>query len=77
MHMCCDVWDKKCQVVNRLKCILTQHPYYKTQIWDLSLDLSVEDNHDLFTDSDWKLPMKKQKQYYALNCKILSACTQV
>lgn len=44
--MCCDVLDKKGQIVNRVKCVLTQHPYHKTQIRDLSSDLSVEDNHD-------------------------------
>lgn len=53
MHMCCDVCNKKCQVVDCEKCISTQHPYYKTKIPDFSSDSSGEDDHDLFSDSDW------------------------
>lgn len=53
MHMCCDVCNKKCQVVDCEKCISTQHPYYQTKIPDFSSDSSGENDHDLFSDSDW------------------------
>lgn len=53
MHMCCDVCDKKCQVEDCEKCISTQNPFYKTKFPDVSSDSSGEDDHDLFSDSDW------------------------
>lgn len=51
--MCCDVCDKKCQVEDCEKCISTQNPFYKTKFPDVSSDSSGEDDHDLFSDSDW------------------------
>ncbi|XP_061171628.1 uncharacterized protein LOC133181101 [Saccostrea echinata] len=54
MHMCCDICDKKCHVKDCEKCSLAQHPYYKTQFPAFSSDSSSQDDHDLFTDSDWE-----------------------
>lgn len=33
MHMCCDVCNKKCQIVDCEKCTSTQHPSYKSKIF--------------------------------------------